>query len=56
MHGTTIKIIECHFVRSFSASECYEKEHVRMVGIGAIREGELKFVLLVNGGIHILKK
>ena len=26
-----------------------------MVGIGAIREGEWKFGLLVNGGIHILK-
>ena len=39
----------------FHTSEYYEMEDIRMVGIGTIREGEWKFCLLVNGGIHILK-
>lgn len=39
----------------FQTSEFYEKEDIRMVGIGTIREGEWKFGLMVNGGIHILK-
>lgn len=39
----------------FQASDYYEKEDIRVVGIGAIREGEWTFGLLVSGGILILK-
>jgi hypothetical protein len=39
----------------FQTSECYEKEDVRTVGTGAIREEDWKFGLLANGGKYILK-